>query len=33
MRPDYLRLCAGVSVSKNRKAEIEAVIREIIEGE
>ena len=33
MRSDYLRLCAGVSVSKNRKAEIEVVIREIIEGE
>jgi hypothetical protein len=26
-------LCAGVSISKNRKAEIEVVIREIIEGE
>jgi DNA-directed RNA polymerase specialized sigma24 family protein len=33
MRSDYLRLCAGVSISKNRKSEIEAIIREIIEDE
>ena len=31
MRADYLRMCAGVSISKNRKLEIESIIRGIVE--
>ena len=31
MRADYLRMCAGVSSSKNRKLEIESIIRGIVE--
>ena len=31
MRADYLRMCAGVSISKNRKVEIESIIRGIVE--
>jgi|TARA_R110002110_G_scaffold213257_1_gene426467 DNA-directed RNA polymerase specialized sigma24 family protein len=31
MRADYLRMCAGVPISKNRRLEIEFIIREIIE--
>ena len=30
MRSDFLRLCAGVSISKSRKLEIESIIRRII---
>ena len=33
MRADYLRLCAGVSVPKKRKSEIEYTIRKIVDGE
>tara|TARA_R110000744_G_scaffold102116_3_gene196468 strand:- start:3587 stop:4087 length:501 start_codon:yes stop_codon:yes gene_type:complete len=30
MRADYLRMCAGVPISKNRRLEIESMVREII---
>lgn len=33
MRSDFLRLCSGVSISKSRRLEIEAIIRGIVDSE
>jgi len=33
LRADYLRLCSGVSLNKNRVQEIEQAIQEIMESE